>query len=172
MNRMKRGSGEHAVYAAVGAEFLPVDPAARHAFGWCGVRQEDGTVLVAMRHKDGRQIDVYSRPGNGWHLGRMVRAEATGDGWRLDGAEPVTDRLSGVRAWLLAHEPDREEVYDGQQAARQPRALDGRERDIICRILRDLINLARDGKPAPVYVDGKEWARRIEARIVLYPRDN
>lgn len=170
---MRATSGHLAVMSAVGAGFLPLT-FGPYQFGGEGVEQGDGTCMTVLAHRDGRTMTVRTERGNGWQRGRLVDAVAGGpwnlpyDGWRVHD-------WRGVRVWLNDHEPGREEPYCGGPWPRQPRALDGRERDILCRIIRDIERCCRDRDLQErllslVRLEGDEAYRLLEIATVLNAR--
>ncbi len=169
---MRRTSGQLAIMAAVGGGFLPE---AGTPTG--GRDQGDGTFRTRMLHRDdGRELVITTRPGDGWQAGAVLRVERAGP-WREDIPAGAGRSFRDVRAWLDAHTPGREEPYCTGQPTRQPRALDGRERDILCRILRDIQRTIRERRHDDLYrvltwLDQNEVDRLSEVFAVLDPRDN
>jgi len=168
---MRRTSGEHAITAAVGAGFWP-DVAVRPG----EAAKVDNLRVVWMDHPDGRLLRFTVGVGDGWQHGDLVKVEGSGD-WAPDVTDRVARTLPELRAMFVAHEPDREQVYDGSDGIPQVRELDGRERDILCRILQDvqrcLSDPARRERLQPlICLDEPEWPRLAEMAAVLDPRDD
>lgn len=163
---MKRTTGALAYWSAVGGDFLPIIDGGT----WDGVQQADGTYVTVLAHPDGRTIALHTRRGDGWQPGRFMYAIAAGEHgiW-------VIDRWTEVRVWLLEYDPEREQPYCLGEPARQPRPLDGRERDILCRILGDIERACRDRETqqlllSVVCVDPEEIYRLLEVKTILNPR--
>lgn len=157
--------------ALYGAGFEPAD-----ARWWLWDDQcPDGPYSVRFDHADGREMVVTTGAGNGWQAGRLRTAVPTGP-WRLARLVTCTS-VSQVRRLLLEHEPDRESTYEcgGGVPIRQVRALDGREREIVARILSDIIRACRSGGEQElllrlIRLDGDEARRLLEIRAVLETR--
>lgn len=176
---VRRTSGQLAYLAAIGGGFAPLlgggIPYGEHSQS--GVGQGDGTYVTTLVHADGRSLAIRTAGrGDGWQRGRFVRAVAGGQWLGPMGAATVT-RWQDVRRLLADHHPAREHPYCGGAPIRQPRALDGQERDILTRILRDILRAAEDGETWRrlqnlVHVDVDEVYRLMELRAVLDPRDD
>lgn len=176
---MRRTSGQLAYFSAIGGGFVPLFgggiPFGEHSQS--GIGQADGTYVTVMVHGDGRSLAIRTAgPGNGWQRGRFVRAVAGGEWLGPMGAATVT-RWQDVRRLLADHQPNREHPYCGGAPIRQPRALDGRERDILTRILRDILRAAEDAEgwrrlQGVVPVDVDEVYQLMEMRAVLDARDD
>ncbi len=167
---MRRTSGQHAIVAAIGGGFIPErgTPVGGHELG-------HGTYRTRCVHADGRVISVITHgPGNGWQAGKVARIQRSGP-WHEE--IPVGDGRSfrDVRAWLNAHEPGREEPFCGGDPIPQVRPLDGREREILGRIIRDIFRAVDTGKGAEIQclLDLEQWElyRLHEIRAVLDARD-
>lgn len=162
--------------AAIGGGFQPTEE------GWqrTGIEQGDGTFRTRMTHHkadDHRTLTITTQAGDGWQLGKLVRFVADGP-W-----VPTTEgilvrqfmRWQDVRALLKAHEPGREDLYCGGAPIRQPRRLDGRERDILCRVLSDIRRAIRerpDDLRRLVHIDRDDDFRLAEMYAVLDGRDD
>lgn len=136
-----------------------------------------GPYSVTFLHPDGREMQVTTGAGNGWQPGRLRTAVAGGP-WNVTSPLECTTPAQ-VRRLLAEHEPDREQTYQfgGGTPIRQARALDGRERDILCRILSDIIRACRtrESQDLPLralHLEGDEARRLVEMRTVLETRDN
>lgn len=171
---MRRTSGQLALMAAMGGGFKVVSP--YETWTYSGEDQSNGTYLTQTRNDDGRSIAITSRAGDGWQLGTLVHAVATGP-WRVPADALTVTTWRGVRALLAQHEPGREEPYCGGEAMRQPRALDGRERDILVRILNHIrwACTDRDAQAQLLRViplERDEAFRLVEIAAVLDARDD
>lgn len=170
---MKSTSGALAMWSAIGGDFMPL---LRGGHG--GVDQGDGTYVTVLAHPDGRTIAIRTKRGDGWQLGKLVNAVAGGPWRRVDGESRTVHSWRGVRIWLNEYDPGREEPYCGGEWLRQPRPLDGLERDILCRILRDIEGALREGGDrqrrllSVVHVDQEEVHRLLEMRVILDARDD
>jgi hypothetical protein len=170
---VRRTTGELAFWSALGAGFLPMQP----GMDYNGVDQGDGTYVEVLAHADGRTLAIRTRQGDGWQHGRLVVAIAGGP-WRLPGDSRTVHDWRGIRVWLNDHDPGREEPYCGGPWLRQPRPLDGRERDILGRILRDIERALREGGEAQerllsvIHVDQVEVNRLLEMQVILDARDD
>ncbi len=174
---MRRTTGELAYWAAIGGGFLPLigNNRGRNPW-WCGVEQPDGTFLTVLVHADGRSMAIRTRRGDGWQRGKLVRV-VTGGPWLGPMGAATVDRWQDVRRLLRDHEPGREHPYCGGAPIRQPRALDGRERDILYRILRDIERALRDPEAQRLlgrvlFIDQKEVYRLMEMQVILDGRDD
>ncbi len=170
---MKNTTGALALWAAVGADFMPII-----SYGPDGVEQGDGSYVTVLAHPDGRTIALRTERGDGWQHGPLMSAVAGGP-WRLPKlVRRRAEDWKRVRTWLNLHDPGREEPYCGGAPVTQPRELDGRERDILCRILRDIENALREGGDRQeqllwsVHIDQEEVNRLLEMRAILDPRDD
>lgn len=168
---MKRQTGQLAVMAAVGGGLLPEadTPAGGH-------EQPDGTYHTRCVHPDGRQLLIITGFGDGWHAGPIRRIVRSGP-WSQEIPPGDGRSFRHVRDWLNIHEPGREEPYCGGEPMRQPRPLDGRERDILCRILRDIQQAIREKRQDDLYrvlryLDQGETYRLAEMYSVLDARDD
>lgn len=165
---MKSTTGALAMWSAIGADFMPL---LRGGPG--GVDQGDGTYVTVLAHPDGRTLAIRTKRGDGWQLGKLVSAHAGGP-WRT--LINVTRWWRDVREMLDVQDPGRENPYCGGRPIRQPRPLDGRERDILCRILRDIEGALREGGDrqrrllSVVHVDQEEVHRLLEMRVILDAR--
>ncbi len=156
--------------AAIGAGFRP-DPAS----GVTGVLdEEDGAYVTVCTHPDGRVITLETREGDGSQRGDLVHAGYRGP-WGFDKEHWGDSTPEGGRETLEQFEPDRESPYCGGRPITQARQLDGRERDILCRILRDITNACRDPDRQAlllrvIHLEQAEAPRLMEIRTVLEPR--
>jgi hypothetical protein len=164
-----------AFMSAVGGGFTPLTPGPWY-WGTEGVAQGDGTYVTVLAHPDGRTIAIRTKRGDGWQRGEFLHALAGGP-WRAPFGGRAVKKWRGVRLMLDNHDPGREEPYCGGPWIRQPRALDGRERDILCRILRDIQRCI--GDPVfqrrlldLIYIDQSEVYRIQEMQAVLDARDD
>jgi hypothetical protein len=170
---MRRTTGALAFWSAIGGDFMPLhDLPDRN-----GVGQGDGTYIIVMAHRDGRTLAIRTGQGDGWQPGSLVSVTAGGP-WNLRYDSRKAHSWEGVRVWLADHEPGREEPYCGGPWPRQPRQLDGRERDILCRILSDIERALREGGDrqqqllSVFCVEQQEVHRLLEMRVVLDARDD
>lgn len=180
---MKRSSGTHAITAAYGAGFqLP-------GLSLPGGEEysQPGRRLVRMKHPDGRQLLIavklddpqFGDPQYG-DLIEIYAASETPDAWKVpfDERSRVVNTLDELLALLAEHDPDREFPYSGEDPLPQVRELDGRERDILTRVLSDLRSAwidpaCRSILQRVVRIDGDaEVLRMIEMIAVLDPRDD
>ncbi len=164
-------TGQLAIYAAVGGGFRPADGT---PIG--GRKQDDGTYHTWLGHPDGRELLIITGRGDGWQAGKIVRIVRSGP-WSSDIPPGDGRTFHHIRDWLLIHEPEREEPYCGGDARRQSRALDGRERDILCRILRDIQRAIREKRHDDLYrvltpFSQAEVDRLTEVFPVIDPRND
>lgn len=170
---MKRATGELAFWSALGGGFLPM----HQGTGRDGVEQGDGTFVTVLAHPDGRSLAIRTRRGDGWQHGTFVAAVAGGP-WRAPVGGRAVKKWQGVRLMLANHDPEREQPYCLGDPIRQPRPLDGRERDILGRILRDIERALRAGGEVQdrlmsvVYVEQEEVMRLVEMQVILDARDD
>jgi hypothetical protein len=170
---VRRTTGALAYWSAIGGDFLPLIAGPEYA----GVDQGDGTYVTVLAHADGRTLALRTRRGDGWQHGPFVDAVGGGP-WRAPVGGRCVKAWRGVRLMLVNHDAGREEPYCGGPPTRQPRPLDGRERDILCRILRDIERALRDGGEQQqrlldvVDVEQSEVHRLLEMRVILDARDD
>lgn len=169
---MKPTTGVLALMAGIGGGFRPADNRLPHE----GVDQGDGTYMTEVRHQDGRTLTLTTRPGNGWQLGALISAVAGGS-WNAPEQALTCVRWQQVRALLALHEPGRDEPYCGGEPIRQARALTGRERDILCRVLRQVLTACTTRERYEelsrlVYVESVEMGQLAEIMTVLNARDD
>lgn len=170
---MKRTSGDLAFWSAVGGGFLPMHPGTDRT----GVKQGDGTYVTVLAHPDGRTLAIHTRRGDGWQHGPFLHAVAGGP-WRAPVGGRAVKKWQGVRLMLANHDPERAQPYCLGDPVPQPRPLDGRERDILSRILRDIERALRDGGEiqkrllSVVYVAQEEVMRLMEMQVILDARDD
>lgn len=168
---MKRLAGQLAIMAAVGGGLIPE---AGTPIG--GHDQGDGTYHTRCVHPDGRQLLVITGRGDGWQAGPVRRIVRSGP-WSQEIPPGDGRSFRHVRDWLNIHEPGREEPYCGGEPQRQARPLDGRERDILCRVLRDIQTAIREKRHDDLYrvltwFDQAEVYRLAEVFAVIDPRDD
>lgn len=166
---MRHTSGRLALMSAIGGGFVPAGGRTHE-----GVDQGDGTYLTRTRHGDGRELDIVTKHGDGWQLGKFVSATVAGP-WRAGVRNLEASDWWHVRQMLALHDPSREQPYCGGQPQRQARRLDGRERDILGRILRDIDRACRDEQSqqrllSVISIEQEEVFRLAEIAAVLDAR--
>lgn len=170
---MKHTTGSLAFWTAIGGDFMPITGGVDRN----GVDQGDGTYVTVLAHPDGRTIALRTRHGDGWQPGRLVAA-VIGGPWRNMARPETVTNWRDLRMLLDYQQPGRELPYDLSDPIRQPRALDGRERDILGRILRDIERALREGGDTQqrllsvIDIDQQEVNRLLEMRVILDARDD
>jgi hypothetical protein len=173
---VKPSTGKLAIMAFHGAGFSLTEET-HQAATYDGIPAGDGTFVSHLKHvSDGRGATIRTRKGDGWQLGRLIHADGTNpDHWNTSDLRQTTP--AGVRRMLAAHDPARELTYAQWPAIRQARPLDGRERDILCRILSDVLRAVDDPEFQQtllrvIRLEGHEVGQLYEMRTVLETRDD